>query len=96
MREIGEGPEADASGSIFYLWEGLLHTRPQWRGSYVRKVIAPRGSIFLVGSGLHNLKLEKAFIEGAAGSAAQLLQTLGKDVVSRAEPGSRVDERHPR
>jgi hypothetical protein len=47
MMEIGRRPEPDASGWIFYLWEGPWHTRPQWKGSYVRKAIAPDGRIFL-------------------------------------------------
>ena len=38
MMEIGRRPEPDAGGWVFYLWEGTWHTRPQWKGSYVRKV----------------------------------------------------------
>jgi signal transduction histidine kinase len=79
MIGIGQRPEPDASGWVFYLWEGPWHTRPQWKGSYVRKAIAPDGSVFLVGSGLYNIKVEKAFIEAAVDEAAQLIQTSGKE-----------------
>jgi hypothetical protein len=79
MMEIGQRPEPDASGWVFYLWEGPWHTRPQWKGSYVRKAIAPDGRIFLVGSGLYNVKIERPFIEAGVDKAAQLIQTLGRE-----------------
>jgi len=79
MMEIGQRPEPDASGWLFYLWEGPWHTRPQWKGSYVRKAIASDGSVFLVGSGLYNAKIEKTFIEEAVDKAAKLIQTRDKD-----------------
>jgi len=77
MMEIGQRPEPDASGWVFYKWEGTWHTRPQWKGSYVRKAISPDGRVFLVGSGLYNVKIEKAFIEESVDKAAALIQRLG-------------------
>ena len=79
MMAIGQRPEPDAAGWLFYLWEGPWHTHPQWKGSYVRKAIAPDGSVFLVGSGLYNVKIEKAFIEEAVDKAAELIRTLGTE-----------------
>jgi signal transduction histidine kinase len=79
MMEIAQRRQPDASGWVFYLWEGPWHTRPQWKGSYVRKAIAPDGRVFLVGSGLYNIKIERAFIEAAVDEAAQLIKTAGKE-----------------
>jgi methyl-accepting chemotaxis protein len=79
MMEIARRPEPDAGGWVFYLWEGPWHTRPQWKGSYVRKAIAPDGSVFLIGSGIYGIKIEKAFIETAVDEAARLIRTLGKE-----------------
>jgi signal transduction histidine kinase len=79
MMEIGRRPEPDASGWVFYLWEGTWHTRPQWKGSYVRKAISPDGRVFLVGSGLYNIKIEKAFVEESVDKAAELIQRLGRE-----------------
>ncbi len=76
---IASKPEPDASGWIFYLWEGPWHTRPMWKGSYVCKAIAPDGKVYLVGSGLYNIKVEKAFIRDSVDRAAALLQQLGKE-----------------
>lgn len=79
MMEIAQRPQPDASDWVFYLWEGPWHTRPQWKGSYVRKAIAPDGRVFLVGSGLYNIKIERAFIQAAVDKAAQLIKTAGKE-----------------
>jgi signal transduction histidine kinase len=79
MMTIGQKPEPDASGWVFYLWEGTWHTRPQWKGSYVRKAISPDGRVFLVGSGLYNVKIEKTFIEEGVDKAAELIDELGKE-----------------
>ncbi|MFZ0790096.1 MAG: cache domain-containing protein [Chromatiaceae bacterium] len=79
MMEIGQRPEPDAAGWLFYLWEDPWHTQPRWKASYVHKATAPDGSVFLVGSGLYDVKIEKAFIEEAVDKAAQLIQTLGKE-----------------
>jgi signal transduction histidine kinase len=79
MMEIAQRPQPDASGWVFYLWEGPWHTRPQWKGSYVRKAIAPDGHVFLVGSGLYDIKTERVFIETAVDKAAQLIKTAGKE-----------------
>jgi len=78
MMEIGQRPERDASGWVFYLWEGTWHTRPQWKGSYVRKAVSPDGRVFLVGSGLYNIKIEKVFIEESVDKAAELIQRVGR------------------
>jgi hypothetical protein len=79
MMEIGRRPEPDASGWVFYLWEGPWHTRPQWKGSYVRKAVSPDGRVFLVGSGLYNVKIEKVFVEERVDQAAELIRTLGRE-----------------
>jgi len=79
LMAIASKPEPDASGWIFYLWEGPWHRRPLWKGSYVRKAIAPDGKVYLVGSGLYNIKVEKVFIRDSVDRAAALIQQLGKE-----------------
>ena len=76
---IARKPEPDASGWIFYLWEEPGHMRPVWKGSYIRKAVAPDGVVYLVGSGLYNIKIEKAFIQDSVDRAAALIQQLGKE-----------------
>ena len=55
-------PEKDASGWVFYLWEEQTQLSPQWKSAYVRKAVAPDGKVYLVGSGVYNIKIEKPFI----------------------------------
>jgi len=81
--EVGNMPQPDASGWIFYLWEDPWHSNPRWKGSYVRKAIAPDGKIYLVGSGLYNIKTEKIFIQERVDKAAELILAKGKEAAFR-------------
>lgn len=76
---IARKPEPDANGWVFYQWEGPWHMHSLWKGSYVRKAIAPDGKVYLVGSGLYNIKIEKVFIRDRVDQAAALIQQLGKE-----------------
>ena len=79
ITEVGERPETDASGWVFYLWEAQPHPSiPSWKGSYVRKAVAPDGTVYLVGSGLHHPKMERNFLQEHVDRAADLVLTDGK------------------
>lgn len=79
MIELGAKPERDASGWVFYRWQDQRQLSPVWKSSYVRKVTAPDGKTYLVGSGLYNGKMEKAFIQDRVDMACELLLKDGKD-----------------
>lgn len=80
ISEIGQRPQPDASGWVFYLWEDPSRAPiPHWKSSYVRKAIAPDGTTYLVGSGLYNVKVEKVFIQDCVDMAADLIYAKGKD-----------------
>lgn len=83
IREIGRGDKPDAAGWVFYLWEGPWHSYPQWKGSYIRKTIAPDGRIYLVGSGIYGIKIEKGFIRENVDRAAELIRTRGTEAAFR-------------
>lgn len=79
ITDIGKNPLPDASGWAFYKWEvPWLASFPQWKSSYVRKAIAPDGKIYLIGSGLYNMKIEKSFVEQQVNKAAEMLLAEGK------------------
>jgi hypothetical protein len=80
INEIGQRPEPDASGWVFYLWEAPTDLTPTWKNSYVRKAIGPQGKIYLVGSGVHHFKIETIFVRWCVDRAAELLQNQGKEV----------------
>ena len=77
--EIGKMPQPDASGWVFYLWEGPWHTYPLQKGSYIHKAVGPDGKEYLVGSGLYDIKIEKAFVEESVDRAVALICRKGKD-----------------
>lgn len=78
ITDIGKRPESDAAGWVFYLWENQTQLTPSWKSAYVRKVIAPNGKTYVVGSGLYDIKVERTFIEHRVNLAADLLKTEGK------------------
>jgi len=58
---FAEKPE----GWYHYQWPvpgGLL---PRWKSSFVRLVIAPSGKRYILGSGMYNDRMERAFVEDA-------------------------------
>ena len=64
---------------MFYLWEEQTQLSPQWKSAYVRKAVAPDGKVYLVGSGVYNIKIEKPFIVERVKMAADLILSEGKD-----------------
>ena len=48
-----------------------------------RKAIGPGNKIYLVGSGVYNIKTERSFVEERVRIAADLLRAKGKDVAFR-------------
>jgi hypothetical protein len=64
---------------VFYLWEYKTQLIPLWKSAYVRKAIGPDGQVYLVGSGLYNMKTERAFVHDRVASACEKLLSEGKD-----------------
>ncbi|MBI3802029.1 MAG: cache domain-containing protein [Deltaproteobacteria bacterium] len=79
ITDFGKKPENDAGGWVFYLWGDKTQLIPHWKSAYIRKVVAPNQRIYLVGSGIYNIKIEKVFIEERVKMACELLQSKGKD-----------------
>lgn len=91
MIDIGQKPQRDACGWVFYLWQEKNEFEPKWKSAYVRKVVMSDGRVCLIGSGLHNVKIEKAMVQDNIQSAVELLETRGKDTAFREflNPASR-------
>jgi signal transduction histidine kinase len=78
ITDVGRKGENDASGWVFYLWQNQTQLIPSWKSAYVRKVVAPNGQTYVVGSGSYNIKVEKVFVEERVRMAADLLKSAGK------------------
>ncbi len=93
IREVGRDEEPDASGWVFYLWEGPWHSYPRWKGSYIRKAVDPAGRVLLVGSGIYGIKIEKEFIRENVDRAALMIVEHGPETAFR-ELGDRSSPLH--
>ena len=77
-------------GWVHYQWNRPHELEPQWKSTYIVKVVAPSGKEYLVGSGIYQGKMEKAFIVEEVEAAADLLQKEGKaGFVTLRNPDSR-------
>lgn len=67
------------NGWSHYLWVKPGQIFPTWKSAYVKLAITGEGHKYVVGSGLYNMKMEKAFVIDAVNDAAELLKRQGKD-----------------
>lgn len=66
-----------SDGWVHYLWADSKQIFPYWKTTYVMKVIGPDGKTYIIGSGLSNMRPEKAFIKQTVEQAAELLKKEG-------------------
>jgi signal transduction histidine kinase len=83
ITDVGRKAESDASGWVFYLWQDRTQLTPSWKSAYIRKVTAPNGQSYVVGSGSYNIKVEKPFVGERVRMAGDLLASAGKDEAFR-------------
>lgn len=70
-------------GWYHYQWPIPNQIQPRWKSSFVKKVIAPSGKIYVVGSGLYTEKMEKSFIIDIVKDAAGLIEKNGMSSFGR-------------
>lgn len=75
LREIQGG---DLDGWVHYQWPRPGGGTFYWKTSYVRRVEAPDGETYVVGSGLYQMKPERFFVVEQVDDAADLLETMGE------------------
>jgi len=64
-------------GWFHYQWPVPGGLFPRWKSTYVRLVQAPSGKTFVVGSGMYNERMERAFVVDAVTNAVELLEARG-------------------
>lgn len=76
LRQVAGGGE---EGWFHYLWpKPGGATTFYWKSSYVRRVSAPDGADYLVGSGVYDLPMERRFIVEVVEEAAELIGRRGE------------------
>jgi len=64
-------------GWTHYVWLKPGEENPAWKTSYVKHVKAPSGKDYIVGSGLYNMKMDKAFVVNVVDEAVDLINKQG-------------------
>ena len=75
--EAGAGPSNE--GWVHYMYPEPGNIFPAWKSSFVKRVKFPSGKQHLIGSGIYNMQMDKAFIEDVVNRAADLIAQRGKD-----------------
>lgn len=65
-------------GWYHYEWPVPGEILPRWKSSYVRLVVAPSGKRYVLGSGVYNDRMERAFVVDAVKDAVGLIERNGK------------------
>jgi signal transduction histidine kinase len=65
------------SGWTHYLWVKPGDSLPSWKTSFSKLAKAPSGTVYIVGSGLYNMKMEKVFAIEAVDDAIVLIRQTG-------------------
>ncbi|MDH4232504.1 MAG: cache domain-containing protein [Nitrospirota bacterium] len=75
----------DAAGSpsgegwIHYMYPEPGDIFPTWKSTFVKRVAFPSGKPHIIGCGIYNMQMDRAFIEDVVNRAATLLAEQGKD-----------------
>jgi signal transduction histidine kinase len=77
LLDVASAVPGKPEGWYHYQWPvpgGLL---PRWKTSFVRRVSAPSGKDYVVGSGVYNDRMERAFVVDAVKNAVAEVETRG-------------------
>ena len=72
--ELPDKPE----GWYHYQWTVPGGILPRWKSSYVRRVTAPSGKSYVVGSGVYNDRMERSFVMDMVTDAIAEIENNGK------------------
>lgn len=66
-------------GWIHYQYHEPGDIFPTWKSSFVKRVTFPSGQQYLIGCGIYNMQMDRAFIEDLVNRAAIIVHERGKD-----------------
>ncbi len=68
----------NGEGWVHYMYPEPEDIFPTWKSSFVKRVTFPSGRRYLVGCGIYNMDMDKAFIADVVNRAATLVERDGK------------------
>ena len=66
-------------GWIHYMYPEPGDIFPTWKSTFVKRVTFPSGKQYIIGCGIYNMQMDKAFIEDVVNHAAALVANQGKE-----------------
>lgn len=76
---IEAGANNSGEGWVHYMYPQPGEAFPTWKSSFVKRVTYPNGKQYIIGSGIYNMQMDKAFIEDVVNRAAYLVKEQGKE-----------------
>jgi signal transduction histidine kinase len=70
-------------GWVHYMYPEPGDIFPTWKSTFVKRVTFPSGKQHIVGSGIYNMQMDKAFVEDVVNRAATLIAEQGEEAFSR-------------
>ena len=68
---------ATGEGWVHYMYPEPGNIFPTWKSTFVKRVNYPSGEPYLVGCGIYNMQMDRAFIEDVVNRAAVLVEQQG-------------------
>jgi signal transduction histidine kinase len=76
---LGAAGSPSGEGWIHYMYPEPGDIFPTWKSTFVKRVTFPAGETHVVGCGIYNMQMDRAFIEHVVDRAAALIAENGKD-----------------
>jgi signal transduction histidine kinase len=65
-------------GWVHYMYPEPGNIFPVWKSSFIKRVEFPSGEEYIIGSGIYNMQMDKAFIEDVVDHAVDLVKRSGR------------------
>ncbi|MGZ3770929.1 MAG: cache domain-containing protein [Bdellovibrio sp.] len=75
--DVGANPSGE--GWIHYLYPEPANVFPVWKSTFLKRIKFPDGKPYIVGCGIYNMQMDKAFIEDIVNRASVLVAEKGKE-----------------
>jgi signal transduction histidine kinase len=66
-------------GWVHYMYPEPGNIFPMWKSTFIKRVTFPSGKQHVIGCGIYNMQMDKAFIEDVVNRAATLITERGKE-----------------
>jgi signal transduction histidine kinase len=80
---LGATESPSGEGWVHYMYPEPGNIFPTWKSTFVKRVTFPSGREHVIGSGIYNMQMDRAFIEDVVNRAANLVERQGRESFSQ-------------